>query len=226
MGESSKVIDLFTRRDGRIPVAVKGAYLPRSPYVSTTHVLTEIQGRLRPGRTFDYLASATPRLQPTALRQDYQALIYGSLLAEVVSKCLHEYQSAPQIFDVLEKALETMNDRPHLAAEIAVATVVKLTCFLGFRPQVKDCVICKAQEATFFYDPVAGGLVCANCRRSASEEATRDDIELLNDFLYTKFDQLKEERKKTTLRRVLSWMIKTLSIHLDLGPIRSLALLP
>lgn len=227
-GESSKIIRLFTREKGVLSVMLKGAYKPKSPYVSLSQPFTEGRFLLRKGKTFYYISEGEILHMPLELRNSYEKLIAAALMAEVTLKSVREGEPNVKPYDLLAKAYRTLETacRPDL---LVCGFLVKFISFIGFRPSLDQCISCGTTVTRPNRYDIRGGVLCDRCPSSTavSMEDGRKTVYYFREILYTSLDKLFELTvDSATVEFISRVVLQSLQYHLEIRNFNTLNLLP
>lgn len=161
-GESNKIVTLMTRELGKTTVMARGAKKPTSRLASVTlnftHGMFVIQrskgmGTLQQGEHFSSRRHITT---------DILANAYASYIAELVDKLIEEGHPEPFAFEVLNQALNAIEEEYDPEA-IALFVDWKLLPYAGVQPILHACSGCGAVEGEFAYSFSQGGFLCHRC---------------------------------------------------------------
>lgn len=173
--DTSLLGDFYTRDFGRIRGVVKGARGTRGAFGSTLEPfsLNEILFyRRRRGGDLHLVTNVELIDSFIGVREDLERLAAASYCIELLSELVEAEFDGPEIFDLLHDTLRFLagGASPRRAARIFE---VKLLDELGLMPEVKQCVRCRAEAPEpAFFNPAFGGIVCQNCRKSASGDGS------------------------------------------------------
>lgn len=216
-GESDKIIRLYTEREGKLSVLVKGAKSRRSATVALSEPFTFGLYRLSPGKSFYYLNSGKILQANMGLRSNYDNMIYASAVVEIVDKSSMEGQGTPRIFSLIRKALHEISntDAP---LSIFLGFLIKYLSFMGYRPMIP-----KTEEGNFVFLSDMGA---AEAEGSAGgEPLDSQDIYTLRHLLYTSLDKINlEDVDSDTLEKIYRLLKVYTVVNLQLDNIQSLQL--
>ncbi|MFH1571919.1 MAG: DNA repair protein RecO [Gemmatimonadota bacterium] len=176
MGETSKLVTLYTADFGKLKVTAKGARRPKSPFGGALEPLVEAQVvcYLRDDRELHTLSDADVVRSFPALLADLERLSYASAACEMVERLTIEHEPNARLYRCLTGVLEGME-------EVAGGQVEALFWYfqlraaeaLGYRPELGQCLGCGASLAEVpwvRFDPAMGGGRCPACSRPGSGE--------------------------------------------------------
>ncbi len=169
--ESSWIVCLLTRREGKVRVVAKGARRTKSPFRGALEPLNRVQAdiSLREGRDLGLLTSAD--LEESALDLFGRWPEAGILLAvvEVLDRGLAEHSAEEETYRLVGAVLDAMRagGSPALAWAYFASWFLRLHGVLG-RPG--RCAHCGAAKKTGHFDAGAGGWICGECTRTLPEQ--------------------------------------------------------
>ena len=169
LGETDRIVTIFTREHGKQRVVAKGTRRPGSrlaghlePYMLTNILVAR-------GRSLDIISQAECVSPYSALRQDENAIAAAGLCSELIDSLTAEDQPHPQVFELLLSTLGLLEEDADPRRAVLVFEFA-LLANLGYRPEVQRCTACSQDlepvPSGFSLD--AGGVVCHRCLRPAS----------------------------------------------------------
>ena len=216
-GESDKIIRLYTEREGKLSVLVKGAKSRRSATVALSEPFTFGLYRLSPGKSFYYLNSGKILQANMGLRSNYDNMIYASAVVEIVDKSSMEGQGTPRIFSLIRKALHEISntDAP---LSVFLGFLIKYLSFMGYRPMMPA-----TDEGNFVFFSDMGAVEAEGS--AGGEPLDSQDIYTLRHLLYTSLDKINlEDVDSDTLEKIYRLLKVYTVVNLQLDNIQSLQL--
>lgn len=179
--ETSKIIDIITKKYGIISVLAKGARTLKSPLRSSSTKMTYgifniiyKEGRLSTLKEIDVINFYKN------IKKDIIKISYASYILELVEQVIKQTKNE-EIYENLINSLEKIEDG--LNPQI-ITNILELKClkYLGVMPIIDRCAIC-GNESIITISSDAGGYLCRNCRK---EETIVDEktIKLIRMFYY------------------------------------------
>jgi DNA repair protein RecO (recombination protein O) len=170
LGESDRLVTLYTRDLGKVRGVARGARRPRSRFGSALELFT--LGTLvcfDTGRSDLLRIDHFDILHPFGrIRDDLVRFGHASWMLECLSRLTADHDPYPALYGLLVQALRAM-ERSGAPGWVAVCFGARCVALLGHRPRLEACVACG--RAYPFprprLDPDAGGLVCAGCQGTA-----------------------------------------------------------
>lgn len=211
-GESSKIIRVFTKEYGKISIMVKGAMSPKSKNLSVSQVFGVNEYLLKKGQSFFYISDSKILESNFKIRENYDNLIYASILLEILDKSSISGETNKKAFDLLRKTLKFYNFTKD-PISLALAFELKYLSFIGYRPRldIKEKSYFSIREGIIdFQDPFSFSL-------------TRKDLVYLNEILYGKLEDIEnieniEISRKKYLHNII---IKYIKYNLDISSFKS-----
>lgn len=163
VGDNDLIITLLTKTQGKVRLYVNGGRLLKSKFSMVTHpfvtgsflykdkgeLSTLLQGDLEKGRV--------------SLREDYDRLMVGTYMLELIELSIELQDPVAKLFDLLDYALDALIQASDLKLLRAVYTL-KVIQRLGFEPEVSHCCHCGVDEQLPpLFSIAGGGLVCRDC---------------------------------------------------------------
>jgi DNA repair protein RecO (recombination protein O) len=171
-GEADRVLVLFTRERGKLPVVAKGIRRLSSRSAGHLELFTDAEIQLAKGANLDVVTQAETRHAFRRVREDLTRTTTAYLIAETADALTEEGVEQAELHDLLVatlEALETTDDPRLLAAHYQL----RLLDVAGFRPVLLTCVNCDADllPGRNGFSAVLGGALCPSC--GPSEPSSR-----------------------------------------------------
>lgn len=187
LGESDKVITLFSRERGISKGVAKGARKPGSKISGKAELLCVNNLYLAKGKTFDIITQAQSIETFPNLRVDLERLTYGLYFAELTKsfgKGLEE--DAASFFEILVSYLIRLSDLESTPVQLGLEFEFTLLACLGLQPELRVCVLCR--EALTEYSISAfiidmGGICCQSCSKKYARTRKHQVSEPQNSLL-------------------------------------------
>lgn len=225
LGESDKILTLYTRERGKVSAVSRGVRKPRARLAAVAQVFTYATFQIFPGRQLHRIAQVALIDSFHHLRQDLDRLAYASYFAELVDKLVESDEPHEDLFILLLAAM-------HLVAHTTDLEIVqrwfelKLMSLLGYHPHVDNCIVCQRDFAASARLSVnLGGVLCHRCV-AADQTAlplTRSAVRVMRELLRLEAREVPgfvcDDGARADLRRVmrayvdyrLSWPLKSLA---------------
>jgi DNA repair protein RecO (recombination protein O) len=175
LGETDKIVTLFTREYGKLAAVAKGARRTTSRLSGATEPLMLLRGLLAEGMNLDVLTQCEIRESFPLLRADFGLFLRATYCCELLDKLTVDRDPAPEAFDLLLSTLFILQRAIHPDAPVH-AFELQLMAQAGYEPRLDACIRC---DRTFderndimvaSYSPPRGGALCEECASQAREE--------------------------------------------------------
>lgn len=169
LGESDKVLYLFSAEKGLQKAVAKGAKKPKSKMCGRIDPLHINELLLASGRSFEIITEARTVETFGELRVDFERLSYGLYYAEVTRAFADglEHESSTY-FDFLASSIHLQARQVADAVWLCMEFEMGLLDFLGYTPELTCCLGCR-QPITDYnlarFNIELGGVVCVICFR-------------------------------------------------------------
>jgi DNA repair protein RecO (recombination protein O) len=179
LGETDKIVTLFTREYGKLSAVAKGARKTTSRLAGAAEPLMLLRALLAEGMNLDILTQCEIKESFPLLRGDFGLILRATYACELLDKLTVERDAAPEAFDLLLSTLYVLQRAIDPDAALH-AFELQLLAIVGYEPRLDACARC-GQEldepgAASAFSPARGGLLCAACA-----DATDDALPLAPD---------------------------------------------
>lgn len=220
--ESSKILTVYTRELGKIKVLGQGVMKPKSKGIASTEVFAHSEFDIKKGKSFYYINSVYLIDSYHSIRNNMDTLFLGFYILELMDKTIHEEESNPILFDLLNKALLAIKNGcdPLL---IAVAFQLKFSSFMGYRPQLDLCSLCGKEHSSIWrFSPSKGGVFCQDCYTNGSTRITNEQRLSITKILLTPFDKLESLNiRMENIWSIYKLMLEYISYNFDIRELKS-----
>ncbi len=211
--ETSQIVTLFSRRNGKVRTLAKGAKRPKSPFGGPIDKLQRVEAvfSARPQSRLGTLAELTQAETFPGLRDRLPAFRAASCAAELVLLGTEELDPSPELFDSLTKTLRALSTGQN-SAILLYYFELQLLRLLGLMPELGRCVSCRRRRSErqgALFSPAAGGVLCRRCRSQGEEgiPAKAKALEALSFLASASSEQLRKvhlaESTAKEMRRLL-----------------------
>jgi DNA repair protein RecO (recombination protein O) len=167
LGESDKIITLFSSERGLIRAVAKGARKPGAKIAGRAELLSVNKLLLAQGRTFDIITQAESLENFRAVRNDLTRLSYAFYYAELTMHLGQGLnQESEMYYEMLMAALRQLCDLNKEPVYLCLTFQLSLLHLLGLKPELDSCVLCRKRLVeydlgVFHHD--LGGAICSPC---------------------------------------------------------------
>lgn len=217
VGEADKILTIYTPDHGKLRVVAKGVRRTTSRLGGYVELFTKSRLLIAKGRNLDIVTQSEPINIYRKLREDLNLVAHASYVAELLDRLTEEGSQNYPSYELLVDTFSGLNsgDDPNITLR---AYELHLLSFMGYRPQLQQCVRCQAElrPVVNFFSPELGGVLCNECgnieRRSA--ELSVDALKVLRHLQRTPFNEIPKLRLSDNLRRELEQAMRSYTRYL------------
>lgn len=170
--EWDEVISLYSKELGKMELTARGTkklLSKNSPFLETFSCVQMgvVLGHDRPSITttqsLDYFSN---------IRKDFQKSRQAAFVTRWLESTLKPLEKNIQIYDTLLSWLHFLDEIPETRNVLLDAFLLKMVSFLGFEPNLQDCVFCGREliDEKMYFSFSSGGIICHNDKLGAREE--------------------------------------------------------
>ena len=190
--EGSKIINLFTEKDGIIGIIARGAKKINSKLSTGTNTLSygyyyvnekEISSTIRILSEIEIIDNFKN------IRKDIIKSNYAIYLLELSTK-VYKHEKNKEIYNHLIKSLHKINEgyNPRF---ICTILELKMLDYLGIKPVIDKCVNCGNTDNIVTISSYKGGYLCNNCK-NGEKIFNLKTIQLIRMFYYVDIEKIKK----------------------------------
>lgn len=164
IGETDRIVTLYTREKGKLSSIAKGARRHLSKLAGATELFTYGRYFLASGRELDIITQTEVKESFPGIRKDLNRIAHATYICEMVNAFVEEREANYGIFDTLLSALYLLESEvdPEVVARYFELNLMSL---MGYRPELDQCIRCDVHPAGagIYFSPSMGGRVCKEC---------------------------------------------------------------
>jgi DNA repair protein RecO (recombination protein O) len=232
LGETSKVIWLYTKDFGRVKVVAKGARSAKSRFGSSLELFTHcsVVFYQKDRRDLQLLSQSDALRHFPVLETDVARFAFASACIELLNLMVAGEDTNPPLFQLLLDTLRSFEECPRQGLRnVFWSFELKAAELLGYKPELFRCSRCNKDGELRRFAPLKGGLVCRACglKETDSFEISIAARDLLRRLQTESFSDVAAEATSSKLESEMDRIIEVfLQFHLDRLPgLRSLKLL-
>jgi DNA repair protein RecO (recombination protein O) len=166
LGESDRIVTLFTRRHGRVRAVAKGVRRTTSRFGGRLEPFGHIDVQLMEGRTLDVISQVEGLdLYGGRFFEDYPRYTAASAIAETAERLTPvEQEPSRRLYLLTLGAIRALALGQHASALVLDAYLLRAMGVAGWAPALRECAVCGAPGAHRAFSVPAGGCVCPDCR--------------------------------------------------------------
>src|SRR6476661_1237276 len=167
LGDTSRIVTVYTRDHGLRKVVAKGARKTPSRFGFALEPLSRSRFvlYLKPDRDLHLLSQAEV-LDPLGSRiSELTRLAHAQAALEIVDRLVWGEEPHPELYDLLRQTLDGCARAPVAALPaVTLAFQLQLASLLGYRPRLDACASCGgALSPRRLFSAMRGGLMCDAC---------------------------------------------------------------
>jgi DNA repair protein RecO (recombination protein O) len=232
-GETSRIVTLYTREQGRVTVMAKGARVLKSPFGSSLNlfVTNEVVFAHKEGRDMQTLTRAELVREHRGFERDPLRLAHAAVAAELTDRVAVGEEPHGELFELVGSTLDRLDIAPldRLATALWLFEL-RLADLLGYLPRFDACASCGGPlGGSRVMGLLEGGLLCRSCGtgRERTMELGQGSVEILRLMVRAGWEPASRVRPlREQAREIEDLLIAYLQSH-ALGPrgLRSLRIL-
>lgn len=166
--ETSLVVTLLTRDFGQVAALAKGARRPKSSFEGSLDLLAVCRVVLirKSSDALDLLTEAKLQRRFRGAEKSLDRVYAGYYIAEMLRLLTDNHDPHPGLYDLAISALGQIDGTGNPALALLGFDTAALR-ILGHAPATRGCVDCGSPvggEGRISFAPIAGGVVCRECR--------------------------------------------------------------
>ena len=217
--EADKILTIFTKEKGKVQAIAKGARRPKSQLMGSTEIFCYSEFLMYSGKNLYNINQGQIIDAFYSLREDIYKLSYATFILELIDSSVLEEEPNDLLFELLIKTLKTLSEMKDNYNKLLLAFEIKYISFIGFRPQLSECVSCSGDiNNNVRFDIVEGGVVCEKCFTSDFNQLkiSRNIIETMKRLLYIKLEELDDIIiSKSDEKKIEEVLIKYITSHIE-----------
>lgn len=181
--ESDSLINIFSKRYGKLKILAKGSRKIKSKFVGHIEPFSLIKFSAVSGRSFEILTGSQVQESFKDIKSDLDKLGLLNYICEVTDNLSGEKLSNPKIFNLLYAALSSdlWEKNQKFLGLFFLTHFVKN---LGFTPYLDNCTQCNNESNDYHFSFYWGGVLCRDCRdNNFSSKITLEATKLFHEIL-------------------------------------------
>jgi DNA repair protein RecO (recombination protein O) len=164
MGESDRLLTLYTPTRGKLRVVAKGVRKPTSRKAGHLELYLHSNLLVARGQNLDIVTQAETIHPFRALRQDLERASHAHYVAELVDRFASEGEENRALFALLVNALQWLCETQDLGLTVRFYEL-RVLALEGYQPQLFTCLGCgeMMRPVVNYFSPERGGMLCPRC---------------------------------------------------------------
>jgi DNA repair protein RecO (recombination protein O) len=227
LGETDKIVTLYTEQYGKIKGVAKGARKIKSRFGGTLlplNILDLIYFE-KENRSLVSINSCEIAHSFHSIREDFERLKRGLYLIELVDVVLKERQKNRQVFDLLISIIKQIEsvDLNRIESLLRIFEL-RVLSHVGYRPLLDKCIKCGVsvkEKDRYRFSPLHGGIVCHQCFLDSREsmDISPGALNFMNKVFVWNLQRLERLRLSSELNsELISILHAYIEIHMGKLP--------
>jgi DNA repair protein RecO (recombination protein O) len=225
LGESDRIVTLFTRRHGRVRAVAKGVRRTTSKFGARLEPFGHIDVQISESRSSLHTVSQVEGIDlfGKAFLGDYQRYTTASAIVETAERLTSvEEEPSIRLYLLTLGAIRVLAAAEHEPSLILDSYLLRAMSLAGWAPALDACAVCGTPGQHRSFSIAAGGCVCGDCRPPGATHPSPATLELL--LALATGDWASADASESGPRRETSGLVAAhLQWHLERG-LRSLPL--
>jgi DNA repair protein RecO (recombination protein O) len=167
LGDTSRIVVVYTREHGMVRLVAKGARKTPSRFGYALEPLS--RGRyvyyFKTDRDLHLLSQADTLTATGSRLAELTRLAHAEAALELIDRLVWGEEPHAELYDLLVRTLEAVVAAPEAALPaITIAFELQVASLLGYRPRLDACAQCGSPlSLELLFSPARGGMLCDRC---------------------------------------------------------------
>jgi DNA repair protein RecO (recombination protein O) len=178
LGEADRIITFLTNDHGKLKAVAKGVRRIKSRMAGHLEPFGEVELMLAEGRNLDVITSARLKRDATTIPENPAALAHAYLFAELIDRLIDEGVNQPELYAAAAEVFDGLCAGPPQYQLLELYFKLHLLGELGYKPELRHCVVCHASDpaAEYFFVSSIGGIADKSCTTDRRYPLTSSQI--------------------------------------------------
>ncbi len=202
-GETSKIINVFTKEYGIIGMMVKGCRTLKSPLRSVTDKLSYGKFTIYYKKDKLSILSEVNILNPfKEIKKDIAKLSYASFLLDLSEQVVKQTSFSTAIYGLLIESLIKINEK---FDPLVIMNIIELKYldYLGVLPVLDGCSVCFKKTDIVTLSSDKGGYLCSRCRTN-EPIISKKAIKLIRMYYYVDISKIEKLEVSEEVKREIN----------------------
>lgn len=174
VGESDRLLTIFTKESGNITALAKGARSLKNKNMAASQQFCYGSYVLYGKGDKLWIKESSVIESFFHIRDDIERLALAGYIVEVLSD-VTTAEADEELLRLALNSLFAISEGKYASSKIKSAFEIRASAILGFMPDVLSCRDCGERGGEFFFDIMSGNIQCTACRKKA-EKTRSDDV--------------------------------------------------
>ncbi|MEG0179382.1 MAG: DNA repair protein RecO [Oscillospiraceae bacterium] len=174
-GEADRIVHILTPKFGVISAIAKSGQRLKSKLFSSTGLFCYAEFTLFEGKNMYVIDEAEVSEVFFGMRQSIEGMATAMYFAEIVSTLLPTGNEAAILLRLLLNSLYYISEQKRDLKQLKAIFELRCLTIVGYMPNLIACDNCiKYEGGAFYFDTIAGTLLCADCALARGIDANID----------------------------------------------------
>jgi DNA repair protein RecO (recombination protein O) len=181
LGESDRIITLFTRQHGRVRAVAKGVRRTTSKFGARLEPFGHVDIQIAEGRSLHTVSQVEAiDLYGKRFIDDYPRYTTASAIAETAERLTPmEEEPALRLYLLTLGALRALHAGDHASSLVLDSYLLRAMALAGWAPALQECAVCGTEGRHRSFSVPAGGCVCPDCRPPGAAHPSPATLDLM-----------------------------------------------
>lgn len=164
VGEADQILTLLTPELGVVSASAKGSLRLKNKLFSASGLFCYSEFSLTSGRSHYFVESAQVKKVFHGVCESVEGMSLATYMAEIVLSLSPAPPEADAQLRLLLNSLYMIGQKKIPLRQLKTIYELRAMCMAGYQPNLLACSECgKYDGGEFYFDPVEGNLLCADC---------------------------------------------------------------
>lgn len=164
VGEADQILTLLTPELGVVSASAKGSLRLKNKLFSASGLFCYSEFSLTSGRSHYFVESAQVKKVFHGVCESVEGMSLATYMAEIVLSLSPAPPEADAQLRLLLNSLYMIGQKKFPLCQLKTIYELRAMCMAGYQPNLLACSECgKYDGGEFYFDPVEGNLLCADC---------------------------------------------------------------
>ena len=220
--ETSKIVRLYTRDQGKIAAIARGASRPKSDFRGLLDPLNymEVIIYFKESREVQTLGEVELIKSFMQNSQDIDGLYYASAVLEALDKFIDGTEDNQLVFQLTKEVLTEIDSHESMAQALLVYYLLQLSGIMGYSINLDKCSLCGKGLESAYYNTGVDHLICEECSHSDDLPIPSEQLDFFRKAINSKPDGIDlEEYAGINFSQSGKFLLKYLGWHMEVSPV-------
>lgn len=219
LGETDRILTIYTRGHGKVRAVAKGVRKPSSRKAGHVELFARVDLLIARGRSLDIVTQAELLDGFPTLRDDLVRTTYAAHFVELVDAVTEDNDPSPSMYALLVAGLSWLCATTDLR-RTARTYELHLLDLAGYRPELHNCVVCgkPVKPEDQYFSAATGGVICPRCgaERGTGQRISLNALKVLRYLQSQSFEAIEQLNLSEGVQKEIERLLhETLVTHLE-----------